>query len=82
VAWAIGWMLIGALIGVAAANSKGFSLTTGVIGGLLLGILSPLMFFISTDRKKCPFCAGWIKMEAVVCPRCQRDQPASPVGHS
>jgi alpha-tubulin suppressor-like RCC1 family protein len=42
--WVVGWMLIGALVGVAAANHKGFSPVTGVIGGLLLGILSPLMF--------------------------------------
>jgi len=75
--WAIGWMLIGALVGVAAANHKGFSTVTGVIGGLLLGILSPLMFFISADRKKCLYCAEWMKEETSVCPHCQRDQPVA-----
>jgi len=24
-------------------------------------------------RQQCPFCASWIRREAIVCPRCQHD---------
>lgn len=73
----IAWALFGALIGAAAAQRKGFSMVGGVIGGLLLGPLAFLMFFISgvsgSDRnKKCPHCAEWIKVEATVCKHCHR----------
>ena len=72
--WAVAWMLFGALVGLSAANRKGFSPAAGVIGGLLLGILSPLMYLVSAEKKKCPHCAEWIKKEASVCPHCMRDQ--------
>lgn len=73
------WALIGALIGVVASQKKGFSLAGGILGGLLLGPLAVLMFFISgisaadSNRKKCPHCAEWIKGEAVVCKHCHRE---------
>lgn len=73
------WALIGALIGTVAAQKKGFSIVGGVLGGLLLGPLAFLMFFISgisnddTNRKKCPHCAEWIKGEATVCKHCHRE---------
>lgn len=67
----IGWMLFGALIGVFAAQRRGFSVAGGVIGGLLLGPLAFLMFFASGNRKKCPQCAEWIKKEAKICPYCK-----------
>ena len=35
------------LIGVAAAQKKGFSIAAGILGGLLLGPLAFLMFFVS-----------------------------------
>lgn len=78
----IGWSLLGALIGVAAAQKKGFNMVGAVIGGLLLGPLAVLMFFVSgvtksdANRKKCPFCAEFVKAEAIVCMHCKRDLPA------
>lgn len=73
----LAWTLLGALIGVAAAQRKGFSMLGGVLGGLMLGPLAFLMFFISgvsgsDQNKKCPHCAEWIKAEATVCKHCHR----------
>lgn len=75
---AIMWLAFGALVGVAAAQKRGFSITAGVLGGILLGLLAPLMFFVSgvspSDRvQKCPHCAEFIKAEALVCKHCGRD---------
>lgn len=72
----IGWLLIGALIGYAASQKKGFSPVAGVLGGALLGLLSPLLFFVSgtgikaADGRKCPDCAELIKADAKVCRHC------------
>ena len=65
--------LFGALVGVSAAQRRGFSVVGGLIGGLLLGILSPLMYLVSSERKKCASCCEWIQKEAKVCPKCQRE---------
>lgn len=48
---------IGVLVGVAAARHKGFSITAGVVGGLLLGIASPLLYLVSGSRKPQPLMA-------------------------
>ncbi len=72
----LGWAVLGALIGFVAAQRKGFSTVGGVLGGILLGPLAFLMFFISgisaadSTRRKCPHCAEWIKLEAVICKHC------------
>jgi hypothetical protein len=76
----LGWSLLGALIGVAAAQKKGFSIVAGVIGGLLLGPLAILMFLVSgvssgDKRRKCPSCAEWVQAAAKVCKHCRRDLP-------
>lgn len=72
----IGCAVFGALIGYVAAEKRGWSPVAGVLGGALLGILSPLMFFASgvskNDRSKvCPQCAERVKAEAKVCRFCQ-----------
>ena len=75
------WGLLGALIGISAAQHRGFSVAAGIIGGLLLGPLAFLMYFVSgvTRRdggnRKCPSCAEWIKDEARVCKHCSREVP-------
>lgn len=73
------WPLLGAVIGYAASQKRGFSGVGGVLGGALLGPLAFLMFFVSgivsaNERgRKCPHCAEWIKAEAKVCKHCGRD---------
>lgn len=72
------WALFGALLGVAAAQKKGFSVAGGILGGLLLGPLAFLLFFVSgitkdDQMKKCPHCAEFIKVDAKVCKHCGRD---------
>jgi hypothetical protein len=79
----IAWALLGALIGVTAAQRRGFSVVGGVLGGLLLGPLAFLMFFVSgvsasDQNRKCPFCAEFIKVEAMVCKHCGRELPPPP----
>lgn len=75
----LGWALIGALIGVAAAQKKGFSMVSGVIGGLLLGPLAFLMFFVSGgETRKCPYCAEFVKASATVCKHCHKELPTKP----
>ena len=69
------WALIGAIIGIAAAQRRGFSTAAGFVGGLLLGPLAFLMFFVSqvSHRRTCPYCAEPIQDRAVVCKHCHRD---------
>src|SRR4051794_31053835 len=75
------WPLIGAAIGAYAAQKKGFSVVGGVIGGLLLGPLAFLLFFVSgivstnEQQRKCPFCAEWIRPEASICKHCHKEVP-------
>ena len=73
--YSLTWLLFGALIGYAAASKRGWSPVGGIIGGALLGILSPLLFFVSgvtrsDQSKQCPQCAENVKMMAKVCRFC------------
>lgn len=65
------WVLFGALIGLAAANRRGFGTLAGVIGGMLLGPLAVLMFFASSSRRRCAQCAEWMQAKAKLCPHCK-----------
>lgn len=74
----LAWALIGSLLGLVAAQRKGFSAAAGALGGAVLGPLSLLLFLVSGvtrgDRAvKCPHCAEWVKAEARVCKHCGRD---------
>lgn len=74
------WALFGALIGVAAAQRKGFSVAGGIIGGLLLGPLAFLLFLVTgvathNENRKCPHCAEFVKSDAKICKHCHRDLP-------
>ena len=42
----LGWLLLGALIGMAAAQKKGFSLAGGVIGGAALGPIGAWLLYL------------------------------------
>ncbi len=66
------WVIIGALMGFAAARIKSFNVVGGIISGILLGPLALLMFLCSEGRKKCPFCANKIKKQVRICPHCKK----------
>jgi hypothetical protein len=68
------WIIVGVVIGLAAAGNKGFSIIGGIIGGAMLGPLAILMFLCSNGKKRCPFCAEWIQEKAKLCPHCGKEQ--------
>jgi hypothetical protein len=73
-------VLIG-LIPAAIASSKGHSFVLWWIYGAALFIVAlphSLMLSAGGSKRKCPFCAETVRLEAIVCPHCQRDLPAAP----
>lgn len=67
------WIIIGAIIGVVAAQRRGFGSVSGFIIGALLGPLALLMFFASSGRRRCPKCAEWVQKKAALCPHCRSE---------
>jgi hypothetical protein len=62
--------LLPAIIG----KIKGYSfLVWWFLGAAFFIIAFPLVVFISSDYKKCPFCSEKIKKSATVCRFCQRE---------
>ena len=70
------WVGFGAVVGYLAAHRRGFSQTTGVVAGLVLGPFAVALFYIplsisTTGRQqKCPYCAGRVAADRRVCRHC------------
>jgi len=77
------WPVLGALIGFVASQKRQMSPVAGILGGLLLGPLAFLMFFVSgavtsgDGMKTCHYCKERIKEDATICRFCR--QPARPI---
>ena len=70
----LSWIVFGMIIGGVASEIRKFPLWQGILGGAFFGILSPLMFLISSTKKKCKYCMSQIPKEATVCSKCGREQ--------
>ena len=80
------WIGLG-IIGSLIASGKGNSGCGGFALGVLLGPIGILIALFSSDNekvkrqrsgdtKKCPYCAEYVKEDAVVCKHCGRDLTA------
>ena len=76
------WICLG-VVGAMISGNKGNSGCGGFILGALLGPIGLLMAFFSSDNeeakqrksgntKKCPYCAEYVKPDAIVCKHCGR----------
>src|SRR5437879_1872566 len=67
---------VGAIIGYAAAQHKGYSPIAGIVCGALMGpILSWVLFAIDgiiqpNERERCPHRREWVNPGAAVCHHC------------
>lgn len=81
---ALTWLLLGALVGYAAAEKKGFSKVAGMLGGAVLGpILAILLFAVSgvtsgVKPVQCRHCGQWINGAAATCPACHKSTAPEP----
>lgn len=76
------WIGLG-IVGAMIASSKGNNGCGGFVLGVLLGPIGLLIAFFSSDNenakrekdgytKKCPYCAEYVKKDAIVCKHCGR----------
>jgi cbb3-type cytochrome oxidase subunit 3 len=81
------WLGLSVVVGIAAGNRGrngfGWFLLALIISPLLAGlaVLAAANLRTETDPRQsrtCPFCAEWVRLEAVVCKHCGRDLPAAP----
>ena len=76
-------VVLGAIIGYAAAQHRGYSPIVGIVAGAWLGLFAFLLFLIdgvvrANERLRCQLCQEWMKPEATVCPHCGRGVPGPP----
>lgn len=73
------WLAVWVLIPIFVAHSQGRSKNrAGVLYGLFLGWLGVLILALLPPRQtgeygECPWCKEDIRVDALVCPHCQRD---------
>jgi hypothetical protein len=71
------WGLVGGVIGAVIASRKGYFGLLGFIAGAALGPIFIWLLLLSSPnrrglrQKKCPYCAEWVRREAVVCKFCR-----------
>lgn len=76
------WIALG-IVGAMISSNKGNSGCGGFALGVLLGPIGLLIAFFSSDNesvkrqksgdtKKCPYCAEYVKHDAIVCKHCGR----------
>lgn len=81
------WIGLG-IVGAMIASGKGNSGCGGFALGVLLGPIGLLIAFFSSDdekekrrklgdTKKCPYCAEYVKQDAIVCKHCGRTLEAT-----
>jgi hypothetical protein len=77
-------MAIGALIGRAAADRRGFSPIGGTLCGALMGpAFAWLLFAVDgivrpNERERCGLCGEWMRAGATICAHCGRNGPLVP----
>ena len=76
-------VVLGAIIGYAAAQHRGYSPLVGIVAGAWLGLFAFVLFLIdgvvrANERLRCQLCQEWMKSEATVCPHCGRGVPTPP----
>jgi MFS family permease len=75
------WSIIGAVLGALIVSRKGWHWLVGVLIGAALGPIFVWLCLFASDnnkglnRKKCPYCAEWIKEKATVCKFCHKEMP-------
>lgn len=66
-------LAVAAIIPAAIAHSKGRNFFLWWVYGVALWIFALIHSILLKPRRSCPHCAEVVKVEATVCPHCQRD---------
>lgn len=79
--WIVILWIVPVFVGHAIGKSKGragllYGLFLGWLGVIIVAILPPVRS--SATHRECPHCKETMRIDATVCPHCQRDVTASP----